>query len=377
MLTGVLFQIGHQMLIDSPSLLPRLPNLTCTFLQKHPHPLSPNPFSIINIFQKQPGLKSLQQICNCHQPVQRSISQHFRTVLSKDNGLMLLLSKPNHPYFLPLVEHTKVGLPYAFGALLQGVFHLLQADWGIAFSPAQVGLIIGLIIRIEFVIWNLRSCGQVYNPCIIFPAQFPSRLKSFHWKANRRCSRRTGKLPIWSWGRRCQPNYWIVSRRCWKYLRYAWRWRSLSCELLRGEHLRSTITSLREIVSLPSWPIFWIALGCSWVWFWAWCHVEWGKVVDLGRAWKWCLQKWVTIPWWWRKLIWRLLKLPVFSQCISRIIIWCSHIVLWALFLAKQPTLWSHIGCHLCRAVGCHCMWTKEGGEQIIYSIGDFEWSGV
>jgi hypothetical protein len=59
-------------------------------------------------------------------------------VLSWDNGLMLLLYKPRHPYFLPLVEGTKVGLPHPFGKLLQGGFHLLQGDWGFAFHPAQV-----------------------------------------------------------------------------------------------------------------------------------------------------------------------------------------------------------------------------------------------
>jgi len=32
----------------------------------------------------------------------------------------------------------KVGLPHAFGKLLQGEFHLLQADWGFAFGPAEV-----------------------------------------------------------------------------------------------------------------------------------------------------------------------------------------------------------------------------------------------
>jgi hypothetical protein len=72
---------------------------------------------------------------------------------------MLLLEKPSHPYFLPLVEGTKVGLPHLFGKLLQGEFRLLQADWGFAFSPAQVRRIIALGICIEFVIRNLWSWG--------------------------------------------------------------------------------------------------------------------------------------------------------------------------------------------------------------------------
>jgi len=51
---------------------------------------------------------------------------------------MLLLPKRSHPYFLPLVECTKVGLPHPFAKLLQGEFRLLKADWGFAFGPAQV-----------------------------------------------------------------------------------------------------------------------------------------------------------------------------------------------------------------------------------------------
>ena len=56
------------------------------------------------------------------------ISNLFQTVLPRDNGPMLLLQKPSHPYFLPLVERTVVGLPQSFGKLLQGEFWLLQAD---------------------------------------------------------------------------------------------------------------------------------------------------------------------------------------------------------------------------------------------------------
>jgi hypothetical protein len=69
---------------------------------------------------------------------------------------MLLLEKPSHPYFLPLVECTQVGLPHPFGKLLQGELHFLQADWGFAFSPGQVQRIIALILCIEFGIRNLR-----------------------------------------------------------------------------------------------------------------------------------------------------------------------------------------------------------------------------
>ena len=125
-------------LVVSPSLLPHLLNLTCTFRQNYLHLLSPNPFSIIELFQRQPGLESLQTVCIRRLPVQGSISQLVQTVLSRDNGPMLFLEEPSHQYFLPLVEHTKVGLPHPFCKLLQGEFRLFQADWGFAFSPTQV-----------------------------------------------------------------------------------------------------------------------------------------------------------------------------------------------------------------------------------------------
>jgi len=41
---------------------------------------------------------------------------------------MLLLQEPSHPYFLPVVERTIVGLPHLFGKLRHGEFGLLQAD---------------------------------------------------------------------------------------------------------------------------------------------------------------------------------------------------------------------------------------------------------
>jgi hypothetical protein len=43
----------------------------------------------------------------------------FQIVLPPDNRPMLLLQRPCHPYFLPLVECTLLGLPHPFGKLLQ------------------------------------------------------------------------------------------------------------------------------------------------------------------------------------------------------------------------------------------------------------------
>jgi hypothetical protein len=47
-----LTQILRWSLVTLLSLLLHLQSLTCTFLQKHPHPLPPNPFGIIEIFPK-------------------------------------------------------------------------------------------------------------------------------------------------------------------------------------------------------------------------------------------------------------------------------------------------------------------------------------
>jgi len=64
-------------LVASPSFLPHLPNLACTFLDKHLCPLPANSSSIIEINQLQPVLECLQKIFNrCH-PVEGSISNVF------------------------------------------------------------------------------------------------------------------------------------------------------------------------------------------------------------------------------------------------------------------------------------------------------------
>jgi hypothetical protein len=100
--------------------------------------LSPNPFGIIDVCPKAATSEKSPKTCNRHLPVQWSISLLFETVLSGNNRPMLLLKKPSHSCFLPLVECTKVGLQHPFGKLLHGEFRLLQADWGFAFRPAQV-----------------------------------------------------------------------------------------------------------------------------------------------------------------------------------------------------------------------------------------------
>jgi len=105
--------------------------------------------------KRQPGLESLHTISNCRLPVKGSNSQLFQMVLSRDNGPMLLLHKPSQPYFLPLVECTKVGLPNPLGKWLQAEFRVLQADCSFPFRPAQVQQIIAFLICIKFVLRNL------------------------------------------------------------------------------------------------------------------------------------------------------------------------------------------------------------------------------
>ena len=106
-----LTQIRHRSLVALPSLPPRLPNLACTFLQKHLNPLSPNPFGIIEVFQGQPLFESLQKICNCRLPMQGSISLLFQTVFSRDIGPMLLLENPATHTFSHLFNALKLGCP--------------------------------------------------------------------------------------------------------------------------------------------------------------------------------------------------------------------------------------------------------------------------
>jgi hypothetical protein len=92
----------------------------------------------MEVFQGQPLLDSLQTVCNRRLPMQGSTSLLFQMVLSQNYAPMLLVEKSSHPYYLPPVECTKVGLPHPFGILVQREFSFLRADWGFAFSHAQV-----------------------------------------------------------------------------------------------------------------------------------------------------------------------------------------------------------------------------------------------
>jgi len=180
--------------------------------------------SIIEIIQGQPDLECLQKMCNCRLPVQGFISNLLEAVLPPDYGPMLLLQEPSHPYFLPLVERTIVGLPHPFGKFLQGEFSLLQADWRYAICTAQVQRIVALIICIILVVGQLRQWGQFCNPCDICCPRFHGRLESFRWEANPESPKCAGRWFKWKIiAGRCWLINGMVFRRSWRYSRCTWR----------------------------------------------------------------------------------------------------------------------------------------------------------
>jgi hypothetical protein len=49
----------------------------------------------------------------------------------------------------------------------------------------------------------------------------------------------------------------------WRHSRCTGRFQPLPWNLRRGEHLRPTITTLGQVISLPRWPMTWISLHCA------------------------------------------------------------------------------------------------------------------
>jgi len=161
--------LGCYILLCYPRALPNAsPVAYClAFPSSSPHkphlhifskPSQPTVTKFIQWYRNFPNAARSRKSPKNQQMPSRSAGVHLPTVShssSRHNGLTLLLEKPSHSYFVPLVECTKVGLPHPFGKLLQAVFRLLHADWGIAFGPAQVESIIALSNCIEFVMTNL------------------------------------------------------------------------------------------------------------------------------------------------------------------------------------------------------------------------------
>jgi len=94
-------------------------------------------------------------LCNYCLPVHVSISKQIQMVLSLDNGLLPNLGKASHLCFLPLVEHTTVGLLNPSRKLLQGVLSVLQPDWEFTLFTTHVLRIVTLSICIIIVVPNL------------------------------------------------------------------------------------------------------------------------------------------------------------------------------------------------------------------------------
>jgi len=135
-------------------------------------------------------------------------------------------------------------------------------------------------------------------------------------------------------------------------------------ETCRGvEHLRTTITTLEEIISLPLLPITWISLAYAGGWLWTVCHVEWRLVIKLQSPWKWLLSRQVTIPMRRMTLVSVLPKLTVFACGSWWTNIQGSWIVVTALLQAEYATLWSQFYCLWWKYICRHAPWIQLVGK--------------
>jgi len=228
---------------------------------------------------------------------------------------MLFQQKASHPYIPSLVEGTIVALPHRFSKLLSAESGVILAGWEFAFCTAQVQELITVIISNTFVTGNLQQWGEVSNLCNICFPQFCRWLHTLHCKANWRSSMRAGRTFRWriragrSW-----PIDWIVSLRFWTHFQWMWKWWPLSLKLWRGEHLRPTITTLVEVISLPLWPITSKSFVYAGGWFWDACHIVWRMVMHQWSTWKLLWWRGVTIPMHWMILIDVYPKFMVFAN---------------------------------------------------------------
>jgi len=184
-------------LLTLPFCFPHLSNFAHTCSPTHLNRLQANLFSTIEIMQEQAVLECYQNVRNCCLTMQGSIPNLLQTIQPPDNGPMLLLQNLGHPFFLPLVKCTIVGLPHLFGKWIHGEFCLLQADWWFALCTAQVEGIISLVIWIIIVVGNHQQWGHMHNPCDICVLRFLCRLHSFCWEANWRSSSSGRRKSTW------------------------------------------------------------------------------------------------------------------------------------------------------------------------------------
>jgi hypothetical protein len=112
--------------------------------------------------------------------VQVFISKLFQIVLPLDDAPKLCLQKPSHKYFLPLVEHTVVGLPHSIRKLFIAEFNYLETVWGTSHVQSIIVLIIGIILIIAI----LYTVSPVGHPCDISVGQFHCRPNSYLLEGN-------------------------------------------------------------------------------------------------------------------------------------------------------------------------------------------------
>ena len=124
---------------------------------------------------------------------------------------------------------------------------------------------------------------------------------------------------------------------CWscRHSRCTWRWWPLSCNMSKGEHLRRTITTFVQVISLPLWPITWISLACAGGGLQTVCHAEWRVWMKLRSTWKWLLRSQVTIPMRRMLLIGLFTNLPVIASGSGWIISQWFWIVFTTMFNAQ------------------------------------------
>lgn len=73
-------------------------------------------------------------------PLQESIWKLLQMVRPPPHGPILLLQISRRSYFPPLVEHTVVDLPHAFGKLLQRELNVLQTNCGLIIFVNQMAM---------------------------------------------------------------------------------------------------------------------------------------------------------------------------------------------------------------------------------------------
>jgi len=160
---------------------------------------------------------------------------------------------------------------------------------------------------------------------------------------------------------RCWPIDWKVFWRSWRHSRYTWRWWPMSWNLGRGEHLRPTIITLVEVISLLLWPISWKSLACAGGWLRTMCHIEWRMLIKLRSRCKWLLWRLVTIPMRWMILIGLFPKSTDIACCGFSNMFWRFWVVSTVLLHSKWATRSSCIS-RLPWRSGCgHDLGTKLG----------------